>query len=153
VTAVAVFRNPNTIPFCLTTDSMSLKKKKKTFLNSIILFKMRSPIFVKCTYYSPHGATNPCGPGSQRRGFTITLSHTTLGRTRLDEWWARRRDLYLPTHNIHQKETSMSPGGIRTRNPSTRAAADPHLTPRTHCYRSTNVYSNWLTFKNRASYI
>jgi hypothetical protein len=28
------------------------------------------------------------------RGFTITLRHTTLGRTPLDEWSARRRDLY-----------------------------------------------------------
>jgi hypothetical protein len=34
------------------------------------------------------------------QGFTITLRHTTLGRTPLDEWSARRRDLYLTTHNI-----------------------------------------------------
>jgi hypothetical protein len=31
------------------------------------------------------------------RGFTITLRHTTLGRTPLDEGPARRRDLYLTT--------------------------------------------------------
>jgi len=28
------------------------------------------------------------------RGFTITLRHTTLGRTPLDEWSALRRDLH-----------------------------------------------------------
>jgi hypothetical protein len=58
-----------------------------------------------------------------------TLRHTTVGRTPLDEWSARRRDLYLTTHNTHNIETSMPPGGIRTRNPSKRATADPRLRP------------------------
>jgi hypothetical protein len=40
------------------------------------------------------------------RGFTITLRHTTLGRTPLDEWPTRRRD-YLTTHNTHKRQTSM----------------------------------------------
>jgi hypothetical protein len=37
------------------------------------------------------------------RGFTIThcFRHTTLGNTPLDEGPARRRDLYLTTHNTH----------------------------------------------------
>jgi hypothetical protein len=36
--------------------------------------------------FSPHGATAPSGPGLPHyRGFTITLRHTTLGRTPLDE--------------------------------------------------------------------
>jgi hypothetical protein len=113
------------------------------------------------------------------RSFTITLRHTTLGRTPLDEWSARRRDLYLTTHNTHKRQTSMSPvgfffsvplfpfdpflyclnplfvlhvtlrsmlpslynkhntnihapGGIRTRNPSKRAAAGTRLRLRGH---------------------
>jgi hypothetical protein len=37
------------------------------------------------------------------RGFTITLRHTTLGRTPLDEGPARRRDLYLTTHNTQKR--------------------------------------------------
>jgi hypothetical protein len=42
------------------------------------------------------------------RGFAIThFRHTTLGRTPLDEWPARRRDLYLTTHNTHKRQTSM----------------------------------------------
>jgi hypothetical protein len=37
------------------------------------------------------------------RGFTITLFRfTTVGRTPLDEGPARRRDLYLTTHNTHK---------------------------------------------------
>jgi hypothetical protein len=35
------------------------------------------------------------------------IRHTTLGRTPLDEWSARRRDLYLTTHNTHKRQTSM----------------------------------------------
>jgi hypothetical protein len=44
------------------------------------------------------------------RGFTITLfRHPTLGRTPLDEGPARRRDLYLTTHNTHKRQTPISP--------------------------------------------
>jgi hypothetical protein len=38
--------------------------------------------------------------------------HTTLGRTPLDEWSARRRDLYLTTHITHNRQTSMLPVGF-----------------------------------------
>jgi hypothetical protein len=31
---------------------------------------------------------------------------------------ARRTDMYLTTHNTHKRQTSMSPGGIRTRKPT-----------------------------------
>ena len=43
--------------------------------------------------------------------FTTFLDHTqrrtTPGRTPLDEWSARRIDLYLTTHNTHNRLTSM----------------------------------------------
>jgi hypothetical protein len=32
---------------------------------------------------------------------------TTVGRTPLDKWSSRRRDLYLATHNTHNRQTSM----------------------------------------------
>jgi hypothetical protein len=43
------------------------------------------------------------------RAFTIThfFRHATLGRTSLYEGPARRRDLYLTTHNTHKRQTSM----------------------------------------------
>ena len=34
---------------------------------------------------------------------------TTVGRTPLDEWSARRRDLYLTTHDTHSRQISMPP--------------------------------------------
>ena len=37
---------------------------------------------------------------------------TTVGRTPLDEWSARRRDLYLTTHNTHNRKTSTSLAGF-----------------------------------------
>jgi len=56
---------------------------------------------------SPHGTTAPSGPGPpHHRGFTITLRHTTLSRTPLDEWSAQCRDLYLTTHNTHNRQIS-----------------------------------------------
>jgi hypothetical protein len=64
---------------------------------------------------SPHDAPIPSGPGRLRyRYFTIILRHTTVGRTSLDEWSARRRDLYLTTHNTHKRLTSMPPSGFES---------------------------------------
>jgi len=39
----------------------------------------------------------------------VSRSHmtTTVGRTPLGEWSARRRDLYLTTHDTHNRQTSM----------------------------------------------
>jgi hypothetical protein len=47
-------------------------------------------------------------------GFTITVRHTTLGRTPLDEWSASRKNLYLTTHNAHKRETSIRPEGFES---------------------------------------
>ena len=44
--------------------------------------------------------------------------HTTIGRTPLDEWSLRRRDLCLTTHNTHKKQTSMSPAGFEPAIPA-----------------------------------
>ena len=61
-----------------------------------------------------------CGAATQREswpphswGFLDhTQRRTTVGRTPLDEWSARRRDLYLTTHNTHNRQTSMPPVGV-----------------------------------------
>ena len=52
-----------------------------------------------------------------------TQRRTTVGRTHLDYWLARR-------NTQHSQQTDIqAPGGIRTRNPSKRAAADRRLRP------------------------
>jgi hypothetical protein len=75
-----------------------------------------------------HGATALSGPRPPHdRGFTITLRDTTHSRTPLAECSARRRDLYLATHNTHNIQTPMPMGRIRIRNPSKGEEADPRL--------------------------
>ena len=59
---------------------------------------------------------------SQRvRAFSLSRlhdhRHTTVGRTPLDEWSARRRDLYMTTHNTHNRLTSMLPAGFESSIP------------------------------------
>jgi len=58
----------------------------------------------------------PSGPGPPHSwGFLdYTQRRTTVGRTPLDKWSARRRDLYLTTHITYKKQTSMSPVGFKT---------------------------------------
>jgi len=41
-----------------------------------------------------------------------TQWRTTVNRTPLDEWSAHCRDLYLTTHNPHNRQTSMPPVGF-----------------------------------------
>ena len=58
-----------------------------------------------------------CGPtravaSSFFRFLDHTQRRTTVGRTLLDEWSVRRRDLYLKTHNTRNRQTSMSPVGF-----------------------------------------
>ena len=58
-----------------------------------------------------------CGPTrAMASSFLRFLDHTqrriTVGRTPLDEWAARRRDLYLTTHNTHNRQISMPPVGF-----------------------------------------
>jgi hypothetical protein len=70
-----------------------------------------------CFFYN--GAAAPSVPGPAHcRDFTIALRHTTLGRTPLDEGSARRRDLYLTTHNVHKRQTSMPPVGFEPAIPA-----------------------------------
>ena len=48
--------------------------------------------------------------------FLMFLDHTqrrsTVGRTPLDEWSARRRDHYLTKHDTHNRQISMPPVGF-----------------------------------------
>jgi hypothetical protein len=65
---------------------------------------------------------------------TLKETHThkhTLGRTPLEEGSARRSDLYLTTHTV-TTDGHPCPNGIRSRNPSKRAAGYPRFRPRGH---------------------
>jgi len=63
--------------------------------------------------FSFYGATGRSERGPTRyRGFTITLSHTTISRTHLYEWLVRRRYLWLTKNNTPKRQTYMPPAGF-----------------------------------------
>jgi len=69
-------------------------------------------------------------PSSFTRFLDHTQWRTTLGRTRLDEWSARRRNIYLTKHNIYSRQTCTR--WIRTHNLSSQAVVGPRPRPRGH---------------------
>ena len=75
------------------------------FLSSFLVFHF---------LFFSFGATVP--QWAMASSFTRFLDHTqrriTVGRTPLVEWLARRRDLYLTTHNTHNRQTSLLPLGF-----------------------------------------
>jgi hypothetical protein len=79
-----------------------------------------------------HGSTAPCGP--RPRHFKVSRSHSDAPHcgTPLDEWSARRRDLYRITHNTHSAQIFTPPVGFEPAIPSKRAAANSHLRPQGH---------------------
>jgi hypothetical protein len=83
-----------------------------------------------------YGSTAPRGPRpphfSRFRDHTLT----TLGRTPLDEWPARRRDLYLTTHNTHKRQTSMPPAGFEPTIPASER-------PQTHALDRAATGIGW----------
>ena len=91
-----------------------------------------------------------CGAATQRWswpphswGFLDhTQRRTTVGRAPLDEWSARRRDLYLTTHNTHNRQNIHAPGGIRTHDLSRRAAADLYIYMCTHTHTHTHTHTD-----------
>jgi hypothetical protein len=69
------------------------------------LFRFRKKFLFYCGAATQRGSWPPHSWGS--------LDHTqrriTVSRTPLDEWSARRRDLYLTTHNTHNRQTPIPP--------------------------------------------
>ena len=63
--------------------------------------------------------------------FLMFLDHTqrrsAVGSTPLDEWSARRRDLYLTTHDTHNRQISMPPVGFEPKISAGERPAAAHL--------------------------
>jgi hypothetical protein len=108
--------NVTTNVFCRTPECRGLWKK-----SFVINLKLQ-------TFLISRQPTS--GPRHCLWSSSITLRHTTLGRTPLDEWSARRRDVYL-TYNTHNRHIHASDRS-RTPNPSKTAASKPHLRRRGH---------------------
>ena len=72
-----------------------------------------------------------------------TRRRTTVGRTPLDEWSARRRDLYPTTHNTHNRQTSMPPVGFE---PTISAGERPQTYALDRAATGTGIWLllNWI---------
>jgi len=62
-----------------------------------------------------------------------TQPRTTVDRTPLDEWSARLRELYLTTHNTHNRQTSMPPVGFEPTISAGERPQTARLRPHGHC--------------------
>jgi len=66
-----------------------------------------------------------------------TQRRTTFGRTSLDEWSPRRRDLYLTTHDTHNRQTSIPPVGFE---PTISAGERPQTYTLYRAATGTGIY-------------
>ena len=100
-------------------------------------------LYVFMFKYYFYGSAVPSGSGPHHcRGFTVTRGFTTVGRTPLDEWSARRRYLYLTTHN---RQTSMPPAGFE---PAIPASERPQTHATDRAATATGTFSNRRAARN-----
>jgi len=85
--------------------------------------------------------------------FTKFLDHTqrrtTVGRIPLDEWSARRRDLYMTNTQHSQGKDIHTSGGIQTHNLSRRAAANPRNRQLAHWDRRIGSFMHHIPKPSR----
>lgn len=120
--------------FLMRPAGLQLKQGPPWTLSSSSSFVVRTKAIFICII-SSFMTQRPRHPHSW--GFLITIRHTTCGITPLGDWSARRRDLYLTTHNIHDIH---DPRGFQTRSPSKWANADRRLWQRGHWDRRVRLY-------------
>jgi hypothetical protein len=93
-------------------------KKNNSVLKPGFFFRLR----IKRTHSFIHSHALIVQDGPLTSHFDVSWSHIqTHGRTPLDEWSARRRDLYLHRTTQHINTTNIhTPSGIWTRDPSNK---------------------------------
>jgi hypothetical protein len=87
--------------------------------------------------------TTPRGPRPLLCGFSITLRHTLCSRTPVDEW-----DLYLKTHNIYKRRTSIPQAGLEPEIPASEWLLIEAL-ERGYCELSVWDYLNRNSFSSQ----
>ena len=112
---------------------MAINKQNTYSCVYILCFTMKNRIIqVRLEFFSAQQPPHWARASSFTKFLDHTQRRTAFGRTPLDEWSARSRELYLTEHNTQKQTDIHVPGGIRTRNLSMRAAADLRLRTRGH---------------------
>jgi hypothetical protein len=107
------------------TIKMTASKRVRLHVKCPLLSDFNPNLNILTHFFN--GATAPSGEGPPHyRGFAITLKTHHTRRTPLDEWSARRRDLYLTTHNNHKRQISCP---RRDSNPQSQQANGGRPTP------------------------
>ena len=138
-----------TITFCvaITRTRCSCWTQPSAFpswISNVINFS-KSFTYEIITYHSDFfffGTTAPWGQSSPHfRGSTITLRHSRLIRTLLDEWWTRLREVYMKTQNTHDRR--IVPAGLEPEMPVSERpqthALDPAATGIVHHIYQENL--------------
>jgi hypothetical protein len=135
----------------LTTTFTRLASSQPHSQPHILYCKIHFNIIFPSTFFL--GATAPSGPGPPHyRGFTITQRHTPHSVGLL--WTSDQPVAETSTWKHSQKTDIHGPGGIRTRNRSKRAAADPRLRPRGHWDLFSSIYTcpkQYSSHKNKST--
>jgi hypothetical protein len=87
---------------------------------SFVMIWFASSLLIKHQLLFYHGNTALMWQGLLifEDSWSHSVTPTTLGRTPLDEWSARRRDLYRTTHNKHNRYTFTPPAGFEPTIPA-----------------------------------
>jgi hypothetical protein len=90
------------------------RERERERKGKLVLLSLLSPpralIYLFVSFW--HNSLQRVRASSITRFLDHTQRRTKGGRTPRDEWWARCRDLYLTTHNTHNRLTSMPPAGF-----------------------------------------
>ena len=113
------------------------------------IFYVHTVIFWLANIYNYANIPSPsplwlCAPTRARASsFLMFLDHTQrhiiVSRTPLDAWSAHRRDLYLTTHNTHNRQKSMPLVGFE---PTISAGERPHTYALDRAAAGTGNYTN-----------
>jgi hypothetical protein len=138
---------------CRTWLQKKIKRKQK-FTKGNVAFKICfTNCFQRCVYHVClfvcfPVVTTHCGciitarwralDFSFSRFLGYTQQRATVGRTPLDVWSIRRRDLYLTTHNTHNRQTSMPVVGFE---PTISAGERPKTYALDRAVIGTGVYT------------
>ena len=124
-------RNRFTVYFTVDQLTTTQLCKSTRPTNSVRVQNLSLSYIQVLTFFSPVALRPNAGHGLLI--LDVSRSHTTTHHSPpLDEWSARRRDLYLTTHDTHNRQTSMPPVGFEPTISAGERPQTAHLRPRCH---------------------
>jgi len=124
------------IVFLSVAKIVSLITDRQSFIAFVIFRKF-------CLFVFDATAPQWARASSFLRFLDHTQRRTTVGRTPLDEWSARHRDLYLTTNNTHNTQTSRPLVGFK---PTISAGERPQTHVLDRAATGTGIFRKWQLY-------